>query len=117
LKFKQEEGQFVVARYVLNHPAAFYKIVLNANESMKLERTLQILTFIECGEEDPEMATLVRDYLEYFFKLVRDKLLFPLHIGICKVTGLLTPSCLTKLSDHLQEHIFDLLNLLEIFFR
>jgi len=59
LKFKQEEGQFVVARYVLNHPAIFYKIVLNANESIKLERTLQKLAFIECGEGDPEMATVV----------------------------------------------------------
>jgi hypothetical protein len=36
------------------------------------------------------MATLVGDYLEDFFKLVRDKLLFPLHIGICKVAGLLS---------------------------
>jgi len=48
-----------VARYVLNHPAIFYKIVLNANESIKLERTLQKLAFIECGEGDPEMATVV----------------------------------------------------------
>jgi hypothetical protein len=59
LKFKQEEGQFVVARYVINHLAVFYKIVLNANESIKLERTLQKLAFIECGEGDPEMATVV----------------------------------------------------------
>jgi len=59
LKFKEEAGQFVVAGYMPNHPAAFYKIVLNANESIKLERTL-------------EMATLIGDYLEDFFKLVKD---------------------------------------------
>jgi hypothetical protein len=82
----------------------------------KLEMTLQKLAFIECSEGDPEMATMVGNYLEYFFKLVRDKFLFQLHIRICKVTGLLTPSCLTKLLDHLQEQIFNLLNLLEIFF-
>jgi len=45
---------------------------------------------IECGEGDPEMATVVSDYLEDFFKLVRDKLLFPLHIGIYKVGSLLS---------------------------
>jgi hypothetical protein len=89
LKFKQEAGQFVVAGYVLSHPATFYKIVLNANESEKLERTLMKLAFVECGEGDPEMAPLVGDYLEDFFKLVRDKLLFSLHIGTCKVGGLL----------------------------
>jgi len=115
LKFKQEEGQFVVARYVLNHPAAFYKIVLNANKSIKLEKTLKMLAFVEYGEGDPEMITLIGDYLEDFFKLVKDKLLFSLYIGICKVTGLLPPWCLTKLPHHLQEQIFDLLNLLEIF--
>jgi len=80
LKLKQEEGQFVVARYVLNHAAAFSKIVRNMDESTKLERTLKMLTFIECGEGDPEMTTLFADYLEKIFKLVRDKLLFPLHI-------------------------------------
>jgi len=69
-----------VARYVLNHPVAFYKIVLNTNESIKLERTLKMLTFIECGEWDPEMTALFGDYLEIFFKLLKDKLLFPLHI-------------------------------------
>jgi hypothetical protein len=47
------------------------------------------LAFVECGEGDPEMAPLVGDYLEDFFKLVRDKLLFSLHIGTCKVGGLL----------------------------
>jgi len=76
---------------MLNHPTTFSKIVLNTNESTKLERTLKMLTFIECGEGDPEMTTLFGDYLENFLKLVRDKLLFPLHIGIYKVTGLLTP--------------------------
>jgi hypothetical protein len=116
LKFKQEEGQFVVARYVLNHPVVFYKIVLNTNESKKLEMTHKVLAFIECGEGNPYMPTLVGDYLEDFFKLVRDKLLFPLHIEICKVTGLLTLRCLIELLDELQEQIFDLLNLLEIFF-
>jgi hypothetical protein len=115
LKFKQEEYQFVVAGYVLNHPAAFYKIVLNVNESIKLERTLKMLTFVECGEGDPEIAILVGDYLEDFFKLVRDKLLFSFHIGICKVTGLLPLWCLIELPHHLQEQIFDLLNMLEIF--
>jgi len=89
LKFKQEAGQFVVAGYVLSHPAAFSKMVLNANESVTLERTLKMLAFIECGEEDPEMATLVGDYLEDFFKLVRDYLFFPLNIGTSKVAGLL----------------------------
>jgi hypothetical protein len=29
------------------------------------------------------------DYLEDFFKLVREKQFFPLHIRICKVAGLL----------------------------
>jgi hypothetical protein len=38
---------------VLNHPAAFYKIVLGANESEKLKRTLKMLAFVECGEGDP----------------------------------------------------------------
>jgi len=39
-----------------------------------------MLAFVECGEGDPEMATFVGDYLKYFFKLVKDKLLFSLHI-------------------------------------
>ncbi|KAL9354416.1 hypothetical protein Peur_052386 [Populus x canadensis] len=90
LKFKEEGGQFVVAGYVSNHLAAFYKIVLNANESMKLKRNLEMVAFVECGEADPEMGTLVSDNLEDFFKLVRDKLLFPLHIGRCKVVVLLS---------------------------
>jgi len=90
LKFKEEGGQFVVAGYVSNHLAAFYKIVLNANESMKLKRNLEMLAFVECGEAGPEMGTLVGDNLEDFFKLVRDKLLFPLHIGRCKVAVLLS---------------------------
>jgi hypothetical protein len=72
LKFEEEACQFVVAGYMPNHPAAFYKIVLNANESIKLERTLEMQAFVECGEGDPEMATLVGDYLEDFFKLVKD---------------------------------------------
>ncbi|KAJ6927210.1 hypothetical protein NC651_011322 [Populus alba x Populus x berolinensis] len=97
LKFKQEEDQFLVAGYVLNHHAAFYKIVLNTNESLKLERTFKMLAFVECDEGDPEMATLVADYLEQFFKLVRDKLLYLLHFEICKVAGLLPPCYLTKL--------------------
>ena len=42
-----------MAGYVLNHPAAFYKIVLGANESEKLKRTLKMLAFVECGEGDP----------------------------------------------------------------
>jgi len=79
-----------VAGYVLNHPAAFYKIVINANESMKLKRNLKMLAFVECGEGDPDMGTLVDDNLEDFFKLVRDKLLFLLHIGTRKVAGLLS---------------------------
>jgi hypothetical protein len=79
LKFKEEAGQFVVAGYVPNHLATFYKIVLDANELLKLERTLKLLAFVECGEGDLEMASLVGAYLEDFFKLVRDKLLFPLH--------------------------------------
>ncbi|KAL9354417.1 hypothetical protein Peur_052387 [Populus x canadensis] len=91
LKFKEEGGQFVVAGYVSNHLAAFYKIVLNANESMKLKRNLEMLAFVECGEAGPEMGTLVAgDNLEDFFKLVRDKLLFLLHIGTCKVVGFLS---------------------------
>ena len=85
LKFKQKESQFVVAGYVLNHLGAFYKIVINANESIKLERTLKMLAFIERGEGDPKMVTLVDDYLKDFFKLVRNKLLFPLHIGNAKL--------------------------------
>jgi hypothetical protein len=89
LKFKQEAGQFVVAGYVLTYPAAFYKIVLSANESEKLKKTLKMLAFVECAEGDPDMAPLVGDCSEEFFKLVRDKLLFPLHIGTCKVGGLL----------------------------
>jgi hypothetical protein len=89
LKFKEEAGQLVVARYVPNHSAIFYKIVFNANESLKFERTFKMLAFFEYGEGHLEMATLVSDYLEYLFKLVRDKLLFPLHIGTCKVGGLL----------------------------
>ena len=115
LKFKQEEDQFLMHGYVLNHPAAFYKIVLNANESLKSERTLKMLVFVECGEGDPEMATLIADYLEQFFKLVKDKLLYPLHIKICKVASLL-PSCyyLTEPLDELQVRIFDLLNINEI---
>jgi len=63
-----------VARYVLNHPAAFFRVVLNTYESVKLERTLKMVTFIECGEGDPEMTTLFGDYLENFFKLVSDYL-------------------------------------------
>jgi hypothetical protein len=74
-----------------------------------------MLAFVECGEGDPKMVTLIGDFLENFFKLVKDKLLFPLYIGICKVTGLLPPWCLTKLPHYLQEQIFDLLNLLEKF--
>jgi len=35
------------------------------------------------------MGILIGDNLEDFFKLVRDKLLFPLHIETCKVCGLL----------------------------
>jgi hypothetical protein len=54
---------------------------------MKLERNLKMLAFVECGERDPEMGTLVGDNLEDFFKLVRDKLLFLLHIGTCNVGG------------------------------
>ncbi|KAJ7001249.1 hypothetical protein NC653_011626 [Populus alba x Populus x berolinensis] len=115
LKFKQEEDQFLVARYVLNNPAGFYKIFLNANESLKLERTFKMLAFVECDEGDLEMATLVADYLEQFFKLVRDKLLYPLHFEICKVVGLLPPCYLTKLLEELQLHIFDLLNINEIY--
>jgi len=42
LKFKKEADKFLVAGYVSNHLAAFYKIVLNANESLKLERTLKM---------------------------------------------------------------------------
>jgi len=90
LKFKEEAGQFVVAGYVPNHPAASYKIILNGNESMKLEMSVKMLAFVECGEGDPEMITLIGDYLEDFIKFVRDKLLFPLHNGICKVDGLLS---------------------------
>ena len=90
LKFKEKAGQFVGAGYVLNHPATFYEIVLNANESMKLERTLKMLAFVKCGEGDPEVAIVVGDYLEDFFKLVRDKLIFLLLIGICKDGGLLS---------------------------
>jgi hypothetical protein len=36
------------------------------------------------------VAIVVGDYLEDFFKLVRDKLIFLLLIGICKVGGLLS---------------------------
>ncbi|KAG6777838.1 hypothetical protein POTOM_017676 [Populus tomentosa] len=90
LKFKEEAVHFVVVGYVPNHRTAFYKIVLNTNESMKLERTLKMLACVDCGEKDPELATLVGDYLEDVFKLVRDKLLFPLYIEICKVGGLLS---------------------------
>jgi hypothetical protein len=90
LKFKKGAGQFVVVGYVLNHPTAFYKVVSNGNESMKLEWNLQMLAFVECGDGDLEMGTLVGDILEDFFKLVRHKLLFPLHIEICKVAGLLS---------------------------
>jgi acylphosphatase len=90
LKFKEEAGQFVVAGYVPNHPATSYKIVLNGNESMKLERSVKMLAFVECGEGDPEMTTLIGDNLEDFIKFMRDKLLFPLHNGICKVAGLLS---------------------------
>jgi hypothetical protein len=90
LKFKEEAGQFVVAGYVPNHPAASYKIILNGNESMKLERSVKMLAFVKCGEGDPEMTTLIGDYLEDFIKFVRDKLLLPLHNGICKVAGLLS---------------------------
>ncbi|KAJ6936909.1 hypothetical protein NC652_011561 [Populus alba x Populus x berolinensis] len=115
LKFKQEEDQFLVAGYVLNNPAAFYKIFLNANESLKLEWTFKMLAFVECDEGDLEMATLVADYLEQFFKLVRDKLLYSLHFEICKVADLLPPCYLTKLPEELQLHIFDLLNINEIY--
>jgi len=59
---------------VLNHPTAFFRGVLNTYESVKLERTLKMVTFIECGEGDPEMTTLFGDYLEKFFKLVSDYL-------------------------------------------
>ena len=89
LKFKEEACQYGVAGYVRNHPAAFYKIVLNANESIKLERNLKMLAFGECGEVDPELGIVIGDNLEDFFKLVRDKLLSPLHIGTCKLGGLL----------------------------
>jgi hypothetical protein len=54
---------------------------------MKLERNLKMLAFVECGERDPEMDTLVGDNLEDFFKLARDKLLFLLHIETCNVGG------------------------------
>jgi hypothetical protein len=57
---------------------------------MKLERTVKMLAFVKCGEGDPDMGTLVGDNLEDFFKLVRDKLLFLLHIGTCKVVGFLS---------------------------
>jgi hypothetical protein len=77
---------------VLTYPAAFYKIVLGANESEKLKKTLKMLAFVECAEGDPDMAPLVGDCSEEFFKLVRDKLLFPLHIGTCKVGGLFSLS-------------------------
>ncbi|KAG6777839.1 hypothetical protein POTOM_017677 [Populus tomentosa] len=80
LKFEEKAVHFVVVGYLPNHQTVFYKILLNANESMKLERTLKMVAFVECGEGDPEMATLIGDNLEDFFKLVRDKLLFPLHI-------------------------------------
>jgi hypothetical protein len=63
-----------MARYVLNHLAVFCRIVLNTYESVKLERTLKMLTFIEYGEGDLEMTTLFGDYLEKFFKLVSDYL-------------------------------------------
>lgn len=49
-----------------------------------------MLAFVECGEGDPKMATFVGDYLEEFFKLITDKLLFPLHIETCKVVSLLS---------------------------
>jgi hypothetical protein len=49
-----------------------------------------MLAFVKCGEGDPEVAIVVGDYLEDFFKLVRDKLIFLLLIGICKVGGLLS---------------------------
>jgi hypothetical protein len=90
LKFKEEAGQFVVAGYVPIHPVVFYKIDLNGNESMKLQRTVKMLAFVECGEWDPNMGILAGDNLEDFFKLVRDKLLFLLHIGTCKVVGFLS---------------------------
>jgi len=89
LKFKEEAGQFVVAGYVPIHPVVFYKIDLNGNESMKLQRTVKMLAFVECGEWDPNMGILAGDNLEDFFKLVRDKLLFLLHIGTCKIVGFL----------------------------
>jgi len=57
---------------------------------MKLERTVKMLAFVKCGEGDLDMGTLVGDNLEDFFKLVRDKLLFLLHIGTCKVVGFLS---------------------------
>jgi len=47
-----------------------------------------MLAFVECGEGYPEMGTLIGDNLVGFFKLVKDKLFFPLHIGTCKVGGL-----------------------------
>jgi hypothetical protein len=47
-----------------------------------------MLAFVECGEGDPDMDTLVGDYLEYFFKMVRDKLLFPIAYLNIKVAGL-----------------------------
>jgi hypothetical protein len=55
---------------------------------MRLERNLKMLAFVECGEGYPEMGTLIGDNLVGFFKLVKDKLFFPLHIGTCKVGGL-----------------------------
>ena len=66
-----------MAGYVLNHPAAFYKIVLGANESEKLKRTLKMLLFIECGEGDPEMTTFFGDYLEIFFKTRQRQAVIP----------------------------------------
>jgi hypothetical protein len=45
-KFKKEASQFSVVGYVRNHPVAFYMIVLNVKESMKLERNLKMLAFV-----------------------------------------------------------------------
>jgi hypothetical protein len=78
-----------VAGYELNHPPIFDKIILTTNESEKLERTLKTVAFVECGEGDLEIAPLDGYYFEDFFKLVRDKLLFLLYIGLYKVAGLL----------------------------
>jgi hypothetical protein len=48
-----------------------------------------MVAFVECGEGDLEIAPLDGYYFEDFFKLVRDKLLFLLYIGLYKVAGLL----------------------------